>query len=190
MTSRLWGALVAGVVLAAPAWSAERYVIEKPHTQVLFAVDHLGFSRSHGKFLDFDGELSFDPQEWTRSSVSVAIRTASVDMDDYEWEKHLKGEDFFDVKRFPEMTFTGTRIEATGERTGRLHGELTLLGVTRPVILDVTLNKAGPHPIARKDWVGFSARTALKRSEFGMKYGLPMIGDEVQVILQVEAFRP
>jgi polyisoprenoid-binding protein YceI len=181
--------LFAAALSSAPALAAERYQIERPHTQIIFAVDHLGFSQSHGRFRDFDGELRFDAGDWSQSSVTLTVRTASVDMGDYEWDKHLKGKDFFDTNRFPEMTFRSTRVEQTGETSGKVHGELTLLGVTRPVVLDVTLNKIGKHPIAGKDWIGFSAHTTLTRSEFGMGYGLPAIGDQVKVELQVEGVK-
>ena len=180
--------LLAGL-LALPAAAADRYVFDKAHTQILFFVDHLGFSRSQGEFLDYDGEFRFDPADWSAGSVQLAIRTHSVDMDDYEWNQHLRGQDFFRVNEYPEMSFNSLRVESSGENQGRIHGELTLLGVTRPVTLEVRFNKAGVHPINKKYVAGFSAKTRIKRSEFGMNYGLPMVGDEVEVVLEIEGFR-
>lgn len=184
VTSALLATLFSGVGLA-----ADQFGFDRAHTQVLFFVNHLGFSQSQGEFHDYDGSFSFDPGDWADSKVEVTIRTASLDMDDYAWDKHLRSDDFFDVNQYPEMTFRSTRVERTGEQSGIIAGDLTLLGVTKPVILDVTFNKAGVHPISKKYVAGFSARTVIKRSEFGMKYGLPMVGDDVHVRLEVEGHR-
>jgi len=171
------------------AGAADRYAFDKAHTQILLFVDHLGFSKSQGEFHDYDGSFTFDPADWSKSSVEVVIRTASVDMDDYEWDKHLRSKDFFDVAQHPTMSFRSTRVEQTGENQGKVYGKLTLLGVSRPVVLDVTFNKAGVHPMSKQYVAGFSARTVIRRSDFGMKYGLPMVGDEVDVRLEVEGLR-
>ncbi len=184
-------AVVAVTTLLTPAVYAapEEYVLEKPHTQILFFVSHLGFSKSQGEFHDFDGGFTFDPEDWSNSYAKVTIRTHSIDMDDYAWDKHMRNEDFFDVNVHPTMTFESTKLEKTGEDTGKLHGDLTLLGVTRPVTLDVTFNKVGQH-FKSKEWIaGFSAAATIKRSEFGMKYGLPVIGDDVELRLEVEGVR-
>ena len=167
----------------------EHYAFDKRHTQILFFVDHLGFSKSQGEFHDYDGGFVFDPEDWTRSSVDVAIRTHSIDMDLHAWDKHMRDKDFFNVSEFPTMRFRSTRVEKTGERSGLIHGELTLLGVTKPVTLSVTFNKAGVNPISKHYVAGFSAHSVIKRSEFGMKYGLPAVGDEVDIRLEVEGLR-
>ena len=189
-----WRAYVmAGLVLSGwshPAFSTgDSYDFDRAHTQILFFVDHLGFSTSQGEFLDYDGHFAFDPEDWSRSSVAIDIRTASVDMDDYDWDKHMRSKDFFHVDQYPVMSFRSTRVEQTGEKQGRILGDLTLLGVTRPVTLEFTFNKAGVHPISKAYVAGFSAKTAIRRSEFGMKYGLPMIGDHVDIRLEVEGLR-
>lgn len=181
--------LAAGVTAAVPAGAAERYAFDKAHTQILFFVDHLGFSKSQGEFHDYDGGFTFDPEDWSSAAVDVTIRTHSVDMDDHAWDKHMRNEDFFHVNKYPTMRFRSTRVEQTGERTGRIHGELTLLDTTRPVTLDVTFNKAGEHFLS-KEWIaGFSADTTIKRSDFGMTYGLPAVGDAVEIRLEVEGVR-
>ncbi|MDZ7750256.1 MAG: YceI family protein [Gammaproteobacteria bacterium] len=189
-TTSVLAAAAITAMLSAPLHAApEQYVLEKPHTQILFFVSHLGFSKSQGEFLDFDGGFTFDSEDWGNSSVQVTIRTHSIDMDDHAWDKHMRDEDFFNVNVHPTMTFESTKLEKTGEKTGKLHGDLTLLGVTRPVTLDVTFNKVGQH-FKSKEWIaGFSAATTIKRSEFGMKYGLPVIGDEVGIRLEVEGVR-
>ena len=173
----------------APQARAELYVLEKPHTQILFNVSHLGFSKSYGKFLKFDGEFHFDPTKVEDSKINVIINTASIEMNDGKWNDHLKNADFFNVEKFPEMTFTSTAIQKTGENTGLVTGNLTLLGVTKPITLNVTYNKTDIHPFTKETVAGFSARGSLKRSDFGMTYGLPGIGDEVEIILEVEGLK-
>ena len=185
--------LVASILLATlfsgVGFAADQFAFDRAHTQILFFVNHLGFSQSQGEFHDYDGDFSFDPGDWANSKVEVTIRTASIDMDDYAWDKHLRSEDFFAVNQHPEMRFRSTRVERTDEQRGIIAGDLTLLGVTQPVTLDVTFNKAGVHPISKQYVAGFSASTVVKRSDFGMEYGLPMVGDEVQVRLEVEGYR-
>lgn len=178
---------LSGLPLAGHA--ADHYQFDKTHTQILFFVDHLGFSKSQGEFHDYDGGFSFDPADWSKSSLEVVIRTHSIDMDDYRWDKHLRDADFFNVAEFPTMTFRSTEVERTGDKTGLVHGELTLLGTTKPLALELTFNKAGIHPKSKKFIAGFSARATVKRSEFGMTYGLPMVGDDVEVRLEVEGIR-
>jgi polyisoprenoid-binding protein YceI len=121
--------------------------------------------------------------------VEVSIRTASIDMDDGEWEQHLRSKDFFRVDEFPQMQFRSTGVTPVGDRQARVDGELTLLGVTRPVTLEVTFNKAGIHPKSKQYIAGFSARGVVQRSEFGMTYAVPMVGDVVEVVLEVEGIR-
>ncbi len=179
--------------LAQPALAQERgvehYSFDTVHSQILFFVDHLGFSISEGEFLDFDGEITFDTANPANSSVNVSIETDSIDMDDEKWDAHMKNADFFDVEKFPEMTFKSTGIEVTGEKTAKITGDLTILGVTKPVVLDTTMRGEGVHPYSKKYTTGFSATTHIKRSDFGMTYGLPGIGDDVEIRLEIEANR-
>lgn len=188
MLRRLCGLLAAGLFLTA-AQAADRYVLERPHTQILFFADHLGYSQSQGEFHDFEGHFVFDPGDWSTAAVEVEIRTHSVDMDHHAWDKHLRDADFFDVIRFPTMRFVSTRVEPTGEKTALVHGDLSLLGQTRPVTLAVRFNRAGAHPKSGKYVAGFSATAEIKRSDFGMTYGLPHLGDTVALRLEVEGVR-
>lgn len=167
----------------------EHYTFDKAHTQILFFVNHLGFSNSQGEFHEYDGFFNFDRENPENSKIDVTIKTSSIDMDDKEWDDHMKNEDFFHVEKFPTMTFKSTDIEVSGENTADITGDLTLLGVTKPVTLNVTHNKSGRHPYSGKYVSGFSATTTLKRSDFGMTYGLPAVGDEVEIILEVEGIR-
>lgn len=167
----------------------EEYAFDKAHTQILFFVNHLGFSNSQGEFLEYDGRIMIDQEDMTKSSVEVAVLTDSIDMDDEKWDEHLKGSDFFDVEQHPEMTFKSTGIIKTGDNTGELVGDLTLLGVTRPISLDATFNKCGAHPMNGDEVCGFSLTGTLNRSEFGMNYGVPGVSDEVELRIEVEAVK-
>lgn len=183
-------AAVTALFLPSQAYAQiENYSFDKAHTQIIFSVSHLGFSHSHGKFLNYDGGFVFDRGEPTKSSVNVTIQTAGIDMDDEKWDEHLKSADFFDVEKFPTMTFKSTGFEVTGEKTGKMTGDLTLLGITKPVTLDVVHNKSDVHAFSGKYVSGFTATGSLKRSDFGMNYGLPMVGDEVSLQIEVEGLR-
>ena len=172
---------------AQPA-AAEKYNLDKPHTQIIFSVNHLGFTNSYGKFTDYAGTLNFDEAQPEKSNVDVTIQTSSLNMDDEKWNEHLKSKDFFNVVQFPTMTFKSTKVEVTGDHTANVTGDLTLLGVTKPVTLVVTHNKTGKHPMKDIMASGFSATGTLKRSDFGMGYGVPMVGDEVKLIIEAEAY--
>lgn len=172
-------------VQAAPA----DYQIDMAHTNVLFNVNHLGLSNMLGRFAEFSGQLSFDDANIENSKVSIVINTASIDTFHAKRDEHLRSPDFFNAAEFPEMTFNSTEIQKTGEKTAKLIGELTLLGVTKPVTLDLTLNNAGAHPFNKKTVAGFTATGTIKRSEFGMKYGVPNISDEISLRLELEAIR-
>lgn len=167
----------------------ENYKFDTVHTQILFFVDHLGFSISEGEFLDFDGGFTFDTENPVNSSIDVTIDTNSIDMDDEKWDEHMKSADFFNVTEFPNMTFKSTAVEVTGEKTANITGDLTLLGVTKPVTLTVEHRKSGKSPFGNEYKAGFRAKGSLKRSDFGMNYGLPNVGDEVQIQIEVEAVR-
>lgn len=180
--------LTAGFSAGAMA-QVETYSFDKAHTQILFFVNHLGFSNSQGEFHDYDGQFIFDRGEPEKSNVEITIRTESIDMDDEKWDAHMKNEDFFHVEKFPEMTFKSTGIEVTGENTANITGDLTILDVTKPVTLAVIHNKSDKHPFSGKFVAGFSATTTVKRSEFGMNYGLPMISDDVKIMIEVEGVR-
>lgn len=169
--------------------AVEHYTFDKDHTQILFFVDHLGFSKSQGEFHEYDGYFAFDRKHPEKSIIDVTIKTESIDMDSEKWDDHMKSPDFFNVEEFADMTFKSTSIEVTGEKTANITGDLTLLGVTKPVVLKTTYNKSDKHPFSGKYVSGFSAEAMVKRSEFGMAYGLPGVGDDVHVRIEVEGYR-
>ncbi len=173
--------------------AADQFKVDPDHTSVLFLVSHLGYSRVIGRFREFAGEFVLDQQNPANSRVVITINTASLDTNQPKRDAHLRSPDFFNVKEFPEMTFSSTLVQTTDGRNGKLTGDLTLLGVTRPVTLDVEINKVAPHPDPRTGMLvaGFSARAKLKRSDFGMTYGLRGgLGDEIEIWLEVEGEAP
>ncbi len=177
------------LLASATTGRAAEFTLDPVHSQVMFSVSHLGYSHSHGRFADVTGTFNFDEKSPAAAKASVSVKTASLRMDDNAWEEHLKGSDFFNVTQFPEMTFKTTAVEVTGDKTAKVTGDLTLLDVTKPIVLDVTYNKGAVHPMNKKYTAGFSARGNLKRSDFGMAYGLPGIGDDVTLIIEAEGTR-
>ncbi|MFS2013945.1 YceI family protein [Azospirillum sp. CT11-132] len=184
----LFAATAVGSVV--PAFAAPvSYKIDPAHTAVVFIVNHVGFSNVIGRFDTVGGDVTFDKDAVEKSVVNVTIDTTSVDTNHAKRDEHLRSPDFFNAKEFPKMTFKSTKIEKTGDKTGKLHGDLTMLGVTKPMVLDVTFNKDGVSPASKLETAGFSARGTVKRTEFGMKYGAPAIGDDIQLLIEVEAVK-
>jgi polyisoprenoid-binding protein YceI len=180
--------VVAGLlsILSSVSMAAD-YTLDTAHTQIKFGVSHMGFSTTRGSFRDFSGNFSFDPEAPEASSAEVVIQTASLDVDDEEWNGHLTAGDWFNVGEFPTMTFTSTSIESTGDGTMNINGELTMLGVTRPVTLNTTLNKIGEQMGKAKS--GFSATTTIDRTQWGLDTFAPVIGAEVSISIELEAFQ-
>lgn len=189
MKQLMTGIIVATAIAFSSSSSAEpvEYEFDTVHSQIIFKINHLGYSNSFGKFPTFRGELTFDQEDWSNSSTSVEIKAASIDLENKKWNDHMKNADFFHVDKYSKLSFKSTKLEKTGDNTGVLHGDLTILDKTRPVTLDLTLNKAGIHPMSEKQHVGFSARGTIKRSEWGMTYGVPAVADDVHIIIEVEA---
>lgn len=189
-------AALAALLVTLPSLSAlaepRRYTLDPEHLAIAFKSRHLGLSDVLGQFLKASGSFVYDDQARTVEDIRVEIRADSVFTNHDARDGYVRSADFLDARAHPVITFVGTRSEATGERSGKVHGDLTIRGVTRPVVLDVTLTGAGEYPFGDKHHaVGVSATTVLKRSEFGMTYALEggMVGDEVPVILEFEAIR-
>ena len=183
-------AALAALPLVGAAEAADTYKLDPEHTNILFATDHLGFSKLIGQFQQFDGSFTFDGSSVAGVTVEVVVKTASIDTDHEARDKHLSSPDFFNVQEFPEMTFKSTGVESTGDKAAKLTGDLTLLGVTKPITLEVTFNKADASPMDPNVFIaGFSATGTLKRSDFGMQYGQGAIGDEVMLRIEVEGHK-
>ena len=179
---------VAGLIL--PANAAEQFLVDPAHASVLFSVSHLGFSHTYGRFNTVEGAITLDAEVPEKSSVVVSIDAASLDTNHAKRDEHLRGKDFFDVTQFPTLKYKSTSVTVTGDKKATVIGDLTMHGVTKSVPLEVTLINSGPHPMDKtKTLAGISARGTLKRTEFGMGYAAPLLGDEVQLIIEVDAIR-
>ena len=183
-------ALLSALLIAHSAFAADTFVFDKAHSAVGFQVRHL-FSKVPGKFDDFSGQIQLDEANPEQSSVEVTIKTASVDTGVKMRDDDLKSPNFFDVKKFPEITFKSTAVKRTGENTADVTGNLSMHGVTKEIVLKVELlgKGAGMQGAITSGW---DAVTVLKRSDFGLSWnkvieGTQVVGDDVQIELQIEA---
>lgn len=191
----------AAALAAAVPVPAGDYKVDRAHTTLIFRVSHMGFSNFTARFRRLDAQLHFDPQNLpgTQLTATVDVRSIETDYPDpkYDFNGELQGEPFLNAGKFPEMTFRTTSVEDLGNQALRVHGELTLRGVTRPIVLDATYNGGyggmAMDPAAR---IGFSAHGVLRRSEFGITGGIPAagsnlgVGDRVAVIIESEFIGP
>ncbi|MGY5812296.1 YceI family protein [Rhizobium sp. LEGMi198b] len=168
-----------------PAW-ATKFDIDPVHSGIAFYIDHLGFSRVIGVAKEFSGAFDFDSAKPDASSLAVKVSVAGISTNNKQRDGDIQGADWFNATEFPEITFVGKEFKKTTDTTGQIVGDLTIAGVTKPTTLDVTFNKEGQNPWDKSHVVGFSATTKVKRSDFGMKAALGMIGDEVDLVIQVE----
>ncbi|MGE0754665.1 MAG: YceI family protein [Alphaproteobacteria bacterium] len=186
---RILSSILASLLLfASPAMAADenKYDFDKSHTRILFFIDHLGFSETVGDFTDYDGHFVFDEKEPAKSSVDVTLKVAGIRTVSQKLDEHLMNEDFFNEKKFPTIRFTSKEVKVTGKDTAEITGDVTMLGVTKPVTLHVKLNKVGFYPMGDVYAAGFTANATLKRSDFGMNHGLPMVGDDVRIEIYTE----
>lgn len=180
----------AALALAQPAMATETYVFDKKHTNIHFSWDHFGFSTTSAEFEEFSGELQFDPEDHTNSSVEVTIDLDSVDSGFDTFNGHLTEKpEWFNTEEYPEATFTSTGIEAVGDNRLHVTGDLTLKGVTKEVTLDTTINKIGQHPVTKAKTIGFDATTTVSRSAFNMGKYAPGVSDEVTISISSEMQR-
>lgn len=183
-------ALVSALGLAPAAVAApETYVLDPGHSQIVFSYNHLGYSTNYGMFSGFEGEILFDQADPAASSVTVSFPVKTMLTGWQARFDHFMSPDFFAATDDEMVSFRSTAIEVTGEKTAKITGDLTLNGVTKPVVLDAVLNQAGDHPMENKPWAGFSATTTVLRSEFGLGAYAPFISDEVKIDIQIEAMK-
>lgn len=170
--------------------SAAEYRIdtEGAHASILFKIKHLGYSWLTGRFNHFDGHFSFDEKQPDNASIEVTVKTASVDSNHAERDKHLRGKKFLDVKKFPLATFKSTRYQQTGAGTGILSGNLTLHGVTRPVSMNVKQIGAGKDP-----WGGFrrgfETRFTIHLHDYGIQHDLGPASESLELIIYIEGIK-
>jgi polyisoprenoid-binding protein YceI len=183
--------LALALAASAPALAAPvAYEIDSRHTQVFFTYSHFGLSNISGRFDDVKGTIAFDAADPAASRLEVTIPIDTVSTGVAKLDEHLESPDFFDAAKFPTATFTSTSVAAAGEGKWKVAGDLALHGVTRPVVLDVTTNYVGPHPMSKAPVAGFDATTTIKRSEFGIDRMIPGVPDEVAIRITLEAKGP
>lgn len=181
----------------APNVPAGDYKLDKAHTTLLFRVNHLGFSNFTARFRRFDAQLHFDPRNVTATQLTATVDARSIETDypdpKYDFNGELQGEQWLNAGKFPEIAFRTTQVEDLGNNAMRVHGELTLRGVTQPIVLDARYNGGYVgHPMDPQARVGFSAHGVLRRSDFGISGGIPAagtnmgVGDQVAVIIESE----
>ncbi|MEL6311063.1 MAG: YceI family protein [Pseudomonadota bacterium] len=172
--------------------AAGTYKLDRAHASLVWKVNHLGLSFYTARFDTFDATLDINPDEPQSAKLEVtvdptSIRTGFPFSDAKDFDKELvQSPNFFNAKEHPEIKFVSTSIERTGDKTAKVTGDLTLLGVTKPVTLDVTLNGQMAHPMKKKPALGFSGVGKIKRSEFGMTHLVGGVGDEVELLLEAE----
>ncbi len=192
--------ILAATALSAPAFAqasrdtaavqAGTYNVDPDHTQVNWAVSHLGFSVYHGRFDKVSGTLTVDPKAPANDKLDVTIDAASIDTPSAKLTGELAGDKWFDAKQFPSITFKSTKVVASGKDHAKVTGDLTLHGVTKPVTLDVAFLGAGPNPFFKVYTLGFQASGTIKRSDFGVTTYAPAIGDETTLTLSGAFLKP
>jgi polyisoprenoid-binding protein YceI len=178
---------VAALLAAAPL-HAVTYTFEPQHTQGVIRWNHLGFANPTAQFNNVEGVLEFDPADPTHSSVAVTIPLTSMSTGVPDLNDDFRSSDFFDFAKFPTATFKSRKIEkGSTPDTLKVAGDLSLHGITKPVALDVTINKIGTNPRNQVPTVGFEAMVTLKRSDFGLGLYVPQVSDEIQIHITAEA---
>ncbi|HIF87420.1 MAG TPA: polyisoprenoid-binding protein [Gammaproteobacteria bacterium] len=166
---------------------AGQYTIDSDHASVLWKINHLGFSTFIGRFNDIEASLDFDPENIENSSVEVIINTAGLDINNPEFAEELRGSNWFDVENFPQAVYRTTSFLESNENTFVFEGELTLLGVTAPVTLNVVFNGGGRNFLTRKYTLGFSGSANFQRSVFGLsRFTSFGVGDDIDLEIHIE----
>jgi polyisoprenoid-binding protein YceI len=192
MISAVSGLAALVLMPTTPAVAEPRdFKIDPAHFSIVFNADHIGYGPTWGMFLKGEGSFTYDEETRALSDLTVTIPADSVFSNNERRDGHLRSDDFLSAEAHPDITFVMTSNAEETPRSGTVTGDLTLRGVTRPVTLDVTLNKIGPYPFGDTYVIGISARTTLKRSEFGMTYAVEngLVGDEVPIRIDLEAIR-
>ncbi|MCC8684756.1 YceI family protein [Xanthomonas campestris] len=165
------------------------YTLDPTHTDVLAQWSHFGFSNPTAHFGNVDGTLVYDAADVTKSTVQVTLPLSGLNSFTAKFDEHLKSGDFFDAAKFPSATFKSTKVESAGTNKLTVTGDLTIKDQTKPVVLDVTLNGAGEHPMKKVPAAGFDATTTIKRSDFGVGQYAPNVSDEVKIRITTEALQ-
>jgi polyisoprenoid-binding protein YceI len=173
--------------------ATQRWNIDSSHSGVHFTVRHLVISKVRGSFGKYQGTIDFDAENPAASKVAVRIDAASIDTREEKRDAHLRSPDFFDVEKFPELTFTSTKVEKSGDDY-RVSGELTIHGVTQPVVLEAEFLGNGKDPWGNER-IGFAAKTTVNRKDFGLSWnqaletGGVLVGEKIEIALDVQAVK-
>ena len=179
----LAAALTTTFALAAPV----DYKIDPTHTTTVFSWNHLGFLTPSANFTDIQGVIKVDNTQPANSSVEVAIPLSSINSSVAALDKEFQAEAWFNAAKYPNITFKSTKVETKDKKHFKITGDLTVKGITKPVVLDAVLNKQGEHPMLKVPAIGFNATTSFNRSDFGLGSYVPMVGDKITVHITTEA---
>lgn len=179
----LAAAIASSVTLAAPV----DYKIDPTHTATVFSWNHFGFSTPSANFTDIQGTIKVDNAKPSNSSVEVTIPLSSVNTNVVALDKEFQEEAWFNAAKYPNITFKSTKVETKDKKHFKITGNLTVKGVTKPVVLDAVLNKQGEHPMAKVPAIGFNATTSFNRSAYGIGNYVPNVGDKITVNITTEA---
>lgn len=183
LVSAIAACFASSALLAAPV----TYTLDTAHTQVTATWSHFGFSSPSANFGGIEGTLVYDADAPEASTVKVTLPLSGLDGHDADFNTHLRSKDFFEADKYPSATFVSTKVETAGAGKLRVTGDLTVKDQTRPVVLDVTVNNVGPHPMTKTPAAGFNAIATLKRSDFGVGAFAPNVSDEVKLVITSEA---
>ncbi|MDX8386259.1 MAG: YceI family protein [Gallionella sp.] len=186
MKNPLFLALALSLPLSAIA--ADNYTIDPAHTFPNFTISHLGFSTMHGRFGETSGTVTLD-RAAKKGSIDISVKTASINTGHAKRDKHLRSPDFFNAAEFPTITYKSIAMHFNGDTPSMVDGNLTISGVSKQVRLTIDSFKCGVHPMNKKNICGANATTHIKRSDFGINYGLPAIGDDVNLVFEIEAVK-
>ncbi|TXJ10650.1 MAG: polyisoprenoid-binding protein [Acinetobacter sp.] len=176
-------AMGSGVAMAAPM----DYKIDPTHTATVFSWNHFGFSTPSANFSDIQGMIKVDEKNPAQSSVEVVIPVSSVNTNVKALDNEFQEEAWFNAAKFPNITFKSTKVETKDKKHFKITGDLTVKGVTKPVVLNAVLNKKSAHPMSKLETIGFNATTSFQRSAFGIGNYVPNVGDEITVNITTEA---
>jgi polyisoprenoid-binding protein YceI len=180
------GAAQAQITTAPAAVQAGTYKLDPSHGKITWSVTHFGFSTYIGQFSSVNATLKLDPKALGASALNVTVDATSLGTLNPALDTHLKSKDFLDVATFPTATFKATKVTKTGEKTADIAGDLTLHGVTKPVVVHAVFNQAGVNPLDKKYSLGFAGTAEITRSDFGIKAYVPAISDNVTLTIEAE----